>query len=46
MTGLRIYAVPPAGKPLIEGYVDMVKGSGTVAALVNSARTGAVPVSA
>ncbi len=46
VTGLRIYAVPLAGKPLIEGYVDMVKGSGTVAALVNGATARAVPVSA
>ena len=35
VTGVRIYAVPPAGKPLFEGYVDMVKGFGRVAALVN-----------
>jgi 5,10-methylenetetrahydromethanopterin reductase len=46
VTGLRIYAVPPAGKPLIEGYVDMVKGFGTVAALVNGSTARAVPVSA
>ncbi len=38
--------MPPAGKPLIDGYVDMVKGSGTVAALVNGASARAVPVSA
>lgn len=35
VTGVRIYAVPPAGKPLFEGYVDMVMGFGRVAALVN-----------
>lgn len=35
VTGVRIYAVPPAGKPLFDGYVDMVKGFGRVAALVN-----------
>ena len=43
VTGVRIYAVPPAGKPLFEGYVDMVKGFGRVARLVNS---GARPVMA
>ena len=37
VTGVRIYAVPPAGKPLFEGYVDMVKGFGRVARLVNGA---------
>ena len=36
VTGVRIYAVPPAGKPLFEGYVDMVKGFGRVARLVNA----------
>jgi 5,10-methylenetetrahydromethanopterin reductase len=36
VTGVRIYAVPPAGKPLFDGYVDMVKGFGRVAALVNA----------
>jgi 5,10-methylenetetrahydromethanopterin reductase len=35
-TGVRIYAVPPAGKPLFDGYVDMVKGFGRVARLVNA----------
>jgi 5,10-methylenetetrahydromethanopterin reductase len=43
VTGVRIYAVPPAGKPLFDGYVDMVKGFGRVARLVNS---GARPVMA
>src|SRR5207245_6944740 len=37
VTGVRIYAVPPVGKPLFEGYVDMVKGFGRVARLVNGA---------
>jgi 5,10-methylenetetrahydromethanopterin reductase len=36
VTGVRIYAVPPAGKPLFDGYVDMVKGFGQVARLVNA----------
>ncbi|HEX9266765.1 MAG TPA: LLM class flavin-dependent oxidoreductase [Candidatus Limnocylindria bacterium] len=36
VTGVRIYAVPPAGKPLFDGYVDMVKGFGRVARLVNA----------
>ena len=36
VTGVRIYAVPPANKPLFDGYVDMVKGFGRVARLVNS----------
>ncbi|HZP96453.1 MAG TPA: LLM class flavin-dependent oxidoreductase [Candidatus Limnocylindria bacterium] len=36
VTGVRIYAVPPAGKPLFEGYVDMVRGFGRVARLVNA----------
>ena len=35
VTGVRIYAVPPANKPLFDGYVDMVKGFGRVASLVN-----------
>ena len=35
VTGVRIYAVPPANKPLFDGYVDMVKGFGRVAAMVN-----------
>jgi 5,10-methylenetetrahydromethanopterin reductase len=40
VTGVRIYAVPPANKPLFDGYVDMVRGFGRVAALVNGgART-------
>jgi 5,10-methylenetetrahydromethanopterin reductase len=40
VTGVRIYAVPPANKPLFDGYVDMVKGFGRVASLVNGgART-------
>jgi len=40
VTGVRIYAVPPANKSLFDGYVDMVKGFGRVAALVNGgART-------
>ena len=43
VTGVRIYAVPPAGKPLFDGYVDMVKGFGRVARLVNA---GARPVMA
>ena len=43
VTGVRIYAVPPANKPLFDGYVDMVKGFGRVARLVNS---GARPVMA
>lgn len=43
VTGVRIYAVPPAGKPLYQGYQDMVKGFGRVARLVNS---GARPVMA
>jgi 5,10-methylenetetrahydromethanopterin reductase len=44
VSGVRIYAVPPAGKTLFEGYVDMVKGFGRVAALVNGtpAREGAL----
>jgi hypothetical protein len=33
--------VPPTGKPLFEGYVDMVKGFGRVARLVNE-RQGAL----
>ena len=41
VTGVRIYAVPPTGKPLFEGYVDMVKGFGRVARLVNE-RQGAL----
>jgi 5,10-methylenetetrahydromethanopterin reductase len=35
VTGLRIYAVPPAGKPLFDGYVDMVQQFGKVVRLVN-----------
>lgn len=35
VTGLRLYAVPPAGKPLFEGYVDMIRQFGTVISLVN-----------
>lgn len=35
VSGVRIYAVPPAGKTLFDGYVDMVRGFGRVAALVN-----------
>jgi 5,10-methylenetetrahydromethanopterin reductase len=38
VTGVRIYAVPPAGKPLFDGYVDMVKGFGRVAELVNGTK--------
>jgi 5,10-methylenetetrahydromethanopterin reductase len=34
VTGLRIYAVPPAGKPLYDGYVDMVRAFGRVIELV------------
>jgi 5,10-methylenetetrahydromethanopterin reductase len=41
VTGVRIYAVPPAGKPLFEGYVDMVKGFSRVARLVNAGVTSA-----
>jgi 5,10-methylenetetrahydromethanopterin reductase len=41
VTGVRIYAVPPAGKPLFEGYVDMVKGFGQVARLVNASERSA-----
>jgi 5,10-methylenetetrahydromethanopterin reductase len=39
VTGVRIYAVPPAGKTLFDGYVDMVNGFGRVAALVNARTT-------
>jgi 5,10-methylenetetrahydromethanopterin reductase len=47
VTGLRLYAVPPAGKPLFEGYVDMVRGFGKVAVLVNGPSVrGSVPVNA
>lgn len=43
VTGVRLYAVPPAGKPLFDGYVDMIKGFGRVAALVNATtREGAL----
>jgi 5,10-methylenetetrahydromethanopterin reductase len=42
VTGVRIYAVPPAGKPLFEGYVDMVKGFGRVARLVNADKPSGV----
>jgi hypothetical protein len=38
--------VPPAGKPLFDGYQDMVRGFGRVAALVNGPAAPAVPVSA
>jgi 5,10-methylenetetrahydromethanopterin reductase len=41
VTGLRIYAVPPAGKPLYEGYVDMVRQFGKVIAIVNRAPVAA-----
>ena len=41
VTGVRIYAVPPAGKPLFDGYVDMVKGFGQVARLVNAGERSA-----
>lgn len=37
VTGVRVYAVPPAAKPLFDGYVDMVRQFGRVAALANSA---------
>jgi 5,10-methylenetetrahydromethanopterin reductase len=46
VTGVRLYAVPPAGKPLFEGYVDMIRGFGRVAKAVNSAGPTRVPVSA
>jgi 5,10-methylenetetrahydromethanopterin reductase len=46
VTGVRLYAVPPAGKPLFEGYVDMICGFGRVAKAVNSAGPARVPVSA
>lgn len=41
VTGLRIYAVPPAGKPLYDGYVDMVKAFGKVIALARRAPVAA-----
>jgi 5,10-methylenetetrahydromethanopterin reductase len=46
VTGVRIYAVPPAGKPLFDGYVDMVKGFGRVARLVNAAARPAAAAAA
>lgn len=46
VTGLRLYSVPPEGKPLFDGYVDMIRGFGRVAALVNGPATKRVPVSA
>jgi 5,10-methylenetetrahydromethanopterin reductase len=36
VTGLRIYAVPPAGRSLYHGYVDMIDQFKTVIRLVNS----------
>ncbi|MGH2378010.1 MAG: LLM class flavin-dependent oxidoreductase [Candidatus Limnocylindria bacterium] len=46
VTGIRLYSVPPEGKPLFDGYVDMIRGFGRVAALVNETARPAVPVSA
>jgi 5,10-methylenetetrahydromethanopterin reductase len=36
ITGLRLYAVPPAGVSLYQGYVDMIEQFETVIRLVNS----------
>jgi 5,10-methylenetetrahydromethanopterin reductase len=36
VTGLRIYAVPPAGRSLYQGYVDMIDQFERVIRLVNS----------
>jgi hypothetical protein len=36
--------VPPAGKPLFDGYQDMVRGFGRVAVVVNGAAARSVPV--
>jgi 5,10-methylenetetrahydromethanopterin reductase len=36
ITGLRIYAVPPAGRSLYQGYLDMIDQFETVIRLVNS----------
>jgi 5,10-methylenetetrahydromethanopterin reductase len=36
VTGLRIYAVPPVGRSLYHGYVDMIDQFKTVIRLVNS----------
>jgi 5,10-methylenetetrahydromethanopterin reductase len=36
ITGLRIYAVPPAGQSLYQGYVDMIDQFESVIRLVNS----------
>lgn len=46
VTGVRLYAVPPAGKPLFERYVDMIRGFGRVAKIVARMPDTAVPVSA
>lgn len=44
VTGVRLYAVPPAGTPLFEGYADMIRGFGKVAAAINApAAAGAAP---
>jgi 5,10-methylenetetrahydromethanopterin reductase len=37
ITGLRIYAVPPAGSSLYQGYIDMIEQFETVIRLVNDA---------
>jgi 5,10-methylenetetrahydromethanopterin reductase len=36
VTGLRIYAVPPAGESMYQGYLDMIEQFETVIRLVNS----------
>jgi 5,10-methylenetetrahydromethanopterin reductase len=36
ITGLRIYAVPPAGRSLYQGYIDMIEQFERVIRLVNS----------
>jgi 5,10-methylenetetrahydromethanopterin reductase len=45
VTGIRLYAVPPEGKPLFGGYEDMIRGFGRVAAIVNATTATRVPVS-
>jgi 5,10-methylenetetrahydromethanopterin reductase len=39
VTGLRIYAVPPAGKSLYEGYVEMIHAFAGIIAQVNAEET-------
>jgi 5,10-methylenetetrahydromethanopterin reductase len=42
ITGLRIYAVPPAGQNLVQGYIDMIEQFQRVIQLVNDSATAPV----